>query len=84
MRASSVWVDRPVERHSLDTVQDGLHLDLDPFDLRRRANAGRAEEPWGLTGNLELRRLRNQGKSGSHPASTLIPNTRSCQRHSGG
>src|SRR3989442_4165914 len=46
MTATSIWVDRPLKGHSLHTIQNRLHLDLDPLDVRRDARACSLEEAW--------------------------------------
>lgn len=52
MLTPSVRIDRPVEIHPLDAVENGLYLDLNPFDLRGDSCSDRLEQPW--LGNLNL------------------------------
>src|SRR5881296_1026655 len=44
MTATSIWVDRPLKGHSLHAIQNRLHLDFDPLDLRQNACSRRFEE----------------------------------------
>ena len=46
MFTPSVRIDRPVEIHPLDAVENGLHMDLNPFDLRGDSCGNRLEQPW--------------------------------------
>src|SRR4051812_13972521 len=32
VRATGIWIDRPLKRHALDTVEGGLALDRDVLD----------------------------------------------------
>jgi len=41
---SSIRVYAPLERHPLHAVQNGLHLDLDPLDIRQNSRTRRLEE----------------------------------------
>src|SRR3990172_124780 len=65
MCASPIGVDRPLEGHPLDPVQDGLDLDLDPLDLRSDPPAGGAEQPDGI-GARALLRSCSRGGSDCH------------------
>jgi len=52
---TSIRVDRPLERHSLDAIENGLYLDLDPLDLRQDACACGLKETWLQRGGNRVR-----------------------------
>src|SRR2546422_9402733 len=55
MTASPIWVDGPLKGHSLHAIQNRLHLDLDPLDLRQDARACGLEEAWLPRGGDRVR-----------------------------
>src|SRR3989441_9728018 len=77
MTATSIWVDRPPKRHSLNAIENGLHLDLDPLDLRQDARACGLEEAWLQRGGDRVRLRKEFG--GEPHGSILYTNISSCQ-----
>src|SRR2546428_8565678 len=65
MTATSIWVDRPPKRHSLNAIENRLHLDLDPLDLRQDAGACGLEEAW-LQRGWDIARARKEHGQADH------------------
>src|SRR2546427_9599234 len=70
MLTTPIRVDTPLERHSLHAIQNRLHLDLDPLDLRQNARAcGLEETRLQRSGNRI--RLRKEFGGEPHGANTI-------------
>ncbi len=73
--ASPVGIDGPLERHALDAVKDGLHLDLNPLDLRGDPGSGGLEQPGTQRMLLVLRRqkiIKELGRGCHHCGQMVI------------
>src|SRR2546426_5528318 len=77
MLTTPIRVDTPLERHSLHAIQNRLHLDLDPLDLRQNARACGLEET-RLQRSGDRVRLRKEFRGEPH-GSMLYTNISSCQ-----
>ena len=67
---TSKRVDRPLKGHSLHAIQNRLHLDLDPLDLRQDARACGLEETRLQRGRDRVR-LRKEFGGEPHGANTI-------------